>query len=73
MSKAAVAKAVAAKGSNAALAEAINVHESAVSLWKTGRRVVPPQYCIPIELATGVTRYELRPDVFGFGTEASNG
>lgn len=67
MSKAAITKAVAAVGSNSALAAAINVHESAISLWKTGRRAVPPQHCIPIELATdgAVTRYELRADVFG--------
>lgn len=75
MSNAAIAQAVAAKGSNAALAAAIGVHESAVSLWKTARRVVPAQYCIPIEVATegAVTRYQLRPDVFGTDSEAANG
>jgi DNA-binding transcriptional regulator YdaS (Cro superfamily) len=62
-----IAQAVAIKGSNAALAAAIGVHESAISLWKTERRTVPAQYCIAIETATEgrVTRYALRPDVFG--------
>lgn len=67
MNKFVVESAVTATGSNAALAAALGVHESAISLWKTGRRKVPAKYCIAVELATGgkVTRYDLRPDVFG--------
>jgi DNA-binding transcriptional regulator YdaS (Cro superfamily) len=54
-------------GSNAALASAIDAHEASISHWRTGRRPVPPKYCLAIEQATGnkVTRYDLRPDVFG--------
>jgi hypothetical protein len=25
----------------------------------------PPKYCLAIEAVTGVTRYELRPDIYG--------
>jgi DNA-binding transcriptional regulator YdaS (Cro superfamily) len=67
MSSLAIKHAVIIAGSNAALAQAIDVHESAISLWKTGRRAVPAHYCLKVEEATAgeVTRYDLRPDVFG--------
>lgn len=37
------------------------VTPQAVSKWKQ----VPPQHCIALEAATGVSRYRQRPDVFG--------
>lgn len=27
--------------------------------------IAPPKYCLAIEAVTGVTRYELRPDIYG--------
>ena len=48
------------------LAEACGQPRQAVDRWRrTGK--VPAHHCIPIEVATkgAVTRYELRPDVFG--------
>jgi hypothetical protein len=33
----------------------------AVSQWKR----VPPAWCIPLEEKTGVSRHEMRPDIFG--------
>ena len=50
-----------------ALAEAIGAKQPFVSQWVTGFRPVPPKFCRKIEEATNgqVTRYELRPDVFG--------
>jgi DNA-binding transcriptional regulator YdaS (Cro superfamily) len=50
-------------GSYAAVAAICGVTREAVRNWKQ----IPPQHCITIEEATGgkVTRYELRPDVFG--------
>lgn len=49
------------------LAEKIGVVQSAVSNWRTRNSGVPAERCIPIEEATNgvVTRYELRPDIFG--------
>lgn len=42
-------------------------------LWQilSDLRPLPPRYCIPIEEVTGgaVTRYELRPDIFGVGPD----
>ncbi|MFC5488460.1 helix-turn-helix domain-containing protein [Dokdonella soli] len=54
-------------GSQAALAAAVGVSQQVVWQWLNGRRPVPAVHCIPIENATAgaVTRYALRPDVFG--------
>ena len=60
-----VCVAVEKAGGQAALALAIGVSPQLVWQWVNGRRPVAPRHCIPIETATGVTRYELRPDVFG--------
>ena len=54
-------------GTQVELAAAISVTPQAVSGWVNGKRPVPAERCIAIEEATGgnVTRYDLRPDVFG--------
>lgn len=54
-------------GGRTALARALGVTPSMVSQWCAGFRPVSPRHCIPIEEATrgSVTRYDLRPDVFG--------
>lgn len=45
----------------------LRVPNSLLSQWKTGVRRVPAEHCRAIEQATNgaVTRYDLRPDVFG--------
>lgn len=60
-------KAADACGGQAHLAKAIGVTPAAVNQWVNGLRPVPPGRCIAIEKASGgaVTRYDLRPDVFG--------
>lgn len=52
-------------GSQKALADALGVRSPSVSEWKS--RGVPAERCAQIEAATGgeVTRYELRPEIFG--------
>lgn len=55
-------------GSQTDLAKALGLKsQSQISQWLRGRRPVPPKWCIRIETVTGgaVTRYQLRPDVFG--------
>lgn len=61
----ALERAIEIVGSQAKLAEIVGVSPMAVTQWKI--RGVPAGRCIPIEQAVGavVTRYELRPDVFG--------
>lgn len=47
--------------------------QSTISSYVTGRRKVPPVHCRKIEAMTNgqVTRYQLRPDVFGEQPETS--
>lgn len=54
-------------GGQTALGKLINVSQGLVWHWCAGRLKVPAERCIAVEQATGnqVTRYQLRPDVFG--------
>lgn len=61
------------EGGQAALARALEVSPQAVSQWVKGRRPVPPRLAIRIEELTGVSRHELRPDVFGAAPAADQG
>ena len=58
-----IQKAIDVAGNSFALADALGVSASKVRMWKS-RCSVPPQYVIPIEKATGVSRHELRPDIY---------
>ncbi|WP_312237045.1 YdaS family helix-turn-helix protein [Stenotrophomonas sp.] len=57
-------KAVEAAGSQLALAQLLGIKPPSISGWYERRRV-PAERCIAIETVTGVSRHELRPDVFG--------
>jgi len=63
----AISEAVRAVGGQVALAKQLGVNPSLISQWVTGRLQVAARHCLAIEAATGgrVTRYALRPDVFG--------
>jgi DNA-binding transcriptional regulator YdaS (Cro superfamily) len=62
-------KAIEYAGGVTALAEKLGVRQSVVSNWRTrgDEPRAPAERCIAIEAATDgvVTRYDLRPDVFG--------
>jgi len=66
MDMTALDKAVTAAGSQLALACLLGIKAPSVSGWYDRKRV-PAERCIAIEKATGVSRHELRPDVFGPG------
>jgi DNA-binding transcriptional regulator YdaS (Cro superfamily) len=63
--KTALELAIDAMGTQQALADALGIKSPSITEWRD--RKVPAERCIPIEEATcgAVTRYELRPDVFG--------
>lgn len=63
--KDAVERAIKAAGTASALAKALKISEQAVSQWRRGERPVPANRVLDVERITGVSRHELRPDVFG--------
>lgn len=54
-------------GNPSRLAKALGLSAPTVYQWIEGVRPIPARWCCPIEQATGgaVTRYDLRPDIFG--------
>lgn len=67
MNKTAIQKAVEAAGGQTALAKLIGVSQGLVWQWCDGRLAVRAEHCASIERVVGgeVSRYDLRPDVFG--------
>lgn len=64
-SKAALERAIVIAKGQAPLAQSIGTTQSQVSYWLTkSKKGVPAEFCVPIEVATGVSRHKLRPDVF---------
>lgn len=66
MSRQAVEKAVEIAGGQLSLAKKIGTGQATVWKWlNRARREVPPaDYVLLIEQATGITRHELRPDLY---------
>lgn len=62
-----ICKAIDIAGGQTALANSINVSQGLVWQWSRGRLRIPAERCADIERATSgvVTRYDLRPDIFG--------
>jgi len=59
-----IRKAIKIAGGQAELARLIGVKSQYVWNWINRDSGVPAEYVIPIEKATGVTRQELRPDIY---------
>ncbi|ASL01788.1 transcriptional regulator [Xanthomonas citri] len=57
-------KAIQAAGSQQRLAEQLGIRSASISEWKVRGRV-PAERVVAIERETGVSRHDLRPDVFG--------
>lgn len=55
---------IAAAGGMKALAEKLGVRYQAIQQWLARGRP-PAERCLAIEKFTGVSRYDLRPDVYG--------
>ncbi len=63
MIKSILKKAVEAAGGQTALAERIGKTQGHISKWLQ-RGYIPPESVLPIERATGISRFELRPDLY---------
>ncbi|OHC96405.1 MAG: hypothetical protein A2792_00215 [Sphingomonadales bacterium RIFCSPHIGHO2_01_FULL_65_20] len=56
--------AVAAAGSQSALGEICGVSQTAVWKWVQSAKRMPPEYVLRAEAATGVSKHDLRPDIY---------
>ena len=51
-------------GSQAALAELVGVGQPAISKWLAKGAPLPAEYVLKVEARTGISRHDLRPDVY---------
>lgn len=56
-----LSRAIKLAGGLAALGRELDISRQAVFAWKK----CPPEHVLKVEKATGVPRYELRPDLYG--------
>lgn len=56
-----LSRAIKLAGGLSALARELGISKQAVYAWQK----VPPQHVLQVERLTGITRYELRPDLHG--------
>lgn len=64
-----IEKAIDLLGGPARAAEALNVPAATIGMWKLRKRV-PADKVLAVEAATGISRHELRADIFGDGAAA---
>ena len=60
----ALEKAVEAVGGQTALATAVGVKQTHIWNWLNRDKRVPAERVIAVEQATGISRHELRPDIY---------
>jgi DNA-binding transcriptional regulator YdaS (Cro superfamily) len=65
MNNSALARALAKFENNQTkFADAIGTSQQLVSYWVKKARPLPAEFVIPTETATGISRHELRPDIY---------
>jgi DNA-binding transcriptional regulator YdaS (Cro superfamily) len=57
-------RAIKLAGGQAALARYIGLSPTAVWAWTRKQKRVPAEYVLKVEAASGVSRHELRPDIY---------
>jgi len=62
--------AVAAVGSQSAMARLIGLSQAAVWRWLDRKQSLPAEHVLTVEAATGISRHELRPDLYPRETPA---
>lgn len=51
-------------GSQAALARLLDISQTAVWKWVSKVKALPPEHVLAVEAATGISRHDLRPDIY---------
>ena len=62
--QAALKKAVDLAGSQSEIARLCSVSQAAVWKWLQNSKPLPAEHVLAVEAATGVSRYDLRPDIY---------
>lgn len=57
-------RAIASVGSQAAMGRLCGVSQPAVSLWVRRQKALPAEHVLKVEAATGISRHDLRPDLY---------
>lgn len=60
----ALRRAIKAAGGQCALASKIGIRQNAISNWLRRRKKVPAERVLMVERFTGVSRHDLRPDIY---------
>lgn len=60
----ALERAVDAAGSQSRFAEAVGASQQIVSYWLAKRKELPAEYVLAAESKFGISRHELRPDIY---------
>lgn len=64
MSTTALDDAIAKAGSQGKFAEAVGTTQQLVSYWVRKRKPLPAEYVLQAETALGISRHDLRPDIY---------
>ena len=59
-----IEKVISIYGSQVAASKELGISSSLLNHWVRGRFAIPANRCVEIEKKTGVSRAELRPDLF---------
>ncbi|KQS50949.1 transcriptional regulator [Sphingomonas sp. Leaf198] len=60
----ALRRAVEAMGSQSAVARLLGVSQPSVWKWLSKAKALPAEHVLAIEAATGISKHELRPDIY---------
>lgn len=69
----ALLEAIRRAGSQTALARALGITQAAVSRWVVRQMILPAEHVLAVELATGISRHALRPDIYPIDDRAPRG
>lgn len=60
----ALRRAVAALGGQSAMARLLGISQPSVWYWVDKGKALPPEHVLAVEDATGISRHDLRPDIY---------
>lgn len=60
----ALRRAVAIIGGQSKTARLLDLSQTSIWKWVSKGKVLPAEYCLKVEAATGISRHELRPDIY---------